>query len=146
MSNDPLFNFQDDAYYVGAWFLAGKDRDFLATIHRDANGTFQLEYRFRYYAPEDGKNDPFDGRDEKSAFHCAIADKTEDEVIAGVDQIVDGLVVNNFCGTRLPWKVKKLRHKVLGRCLGAQFKYILLRQPFVHIKPIGPSWAAKDRN
>ncbi len=137
MSDDeinPIISINDDDYYVGAWFLAGRKQDFLATLYRDATGVLQLDYRFRYYAPEDDRSDPFDGRDEKSIYSAAMPDKTEDEAIAIVDQLVDELVSKNYCGTRLPWKVQKLRHRLIVRGSGAAFKTAFLKLPFVHVK------------
>ncbi len=129
---DPIVDINDDGYYVGAWFLAGHRKDFLAVLHRDPVGTLQLDYRFRYYAPEDGRRDPFDGRDEKSIYSATVPDKTEDEAI--LDELVDGLVRENFCGTRLPWKVRKRRHRVIVRGSGKTFKQAVLSLPFVHVK------------
>ena len=133
---DPIVAVGNDGYYVGVWFLAGPKQDFMGTLYRDAMHVLQLDYRFRYYAPErdDGRRDPFDGRDEKVAYNVPMPDKTEDEAILIVDALVDKLVSEGYCGTRLPWKVQKLRHRVLVRGDGAAFKRAILGLPFVHVK------------
>ncbi len=122
------------------WFLAGPGQDFMATLYRDAMKTLQLDYRYRYHAPKhaDGRRDPFDGRDDKSAYSAAMPDKTEDEAIAIVDGMLDELVAGNYCGTRLPWKVQKLRRRVLVRGDGTAFRQALLSLPFVHVKVLKP--------
>jgi len=135
---NPITVVGDDGYYVGAWFLVGRQQDFMATCYRDAMGVLQLDYRYRYHAPprEDGRHDPFDGRDDKSVYGAAMPGKTEEEAIVIVDEMLDALVNEGYCGTRLPWKVKKLRHRLIVRGSGAEFKRALLKLPFVHVKTL----------
>ncbi len=128
-----------DAYYVGIWFLGsdGEGRDWLGVLHRDLEKKcLRLDYRFRYYAdPDETKGfNPFDADDQKSNWSALIpADKTEDEAIEIVDGIIDTLVGQGFCGTKLPWKVRGMRHKNLVRGDGKRFKDMLMSLPYVHI-------------
>jgi hypothetical protein len=131
---DPLMHVTTDGYYVGLWFLAGPERDWLCLVSRDKeDGQFRIDYRFRYYAdPKD--EDPFSGRDQKNAYSAKSPGKTEDELIAIVDAIADKLVANNFSGTRLPWKVRKRRYRYLVRGDGHAVVRVLASAPFAHFK------------
>jgi hypothetical protein len=142
---DPITVVDDDGYYVGIWFLVGRKQDFMATLYRDAAGTLQLDHRFRYYAPGNS-SDPFDGRDLKSIYSAAMPDKTEDEAIAIVDKMLDTLVKEGYCGTRLPWKLPKLRHRILVRGNGEAFKRAILKLPFVHLKIADGAHTKKGTN
>lgn len=132
---DPLVNVTENGYYVGLWFLAGPERDWLCLVSRDDDGQFRIDYRFRYYADPKDK-DPFSGRDQKNAYNAKCAGKVEDELIAIVDAIADKLVNNNFCGTRLPWKVREMRYRYLVRGDGHALVRALASAPFAHLKRV----------
>jgi hypothetical protein len=134
-AENPIFDIQDDGYYVGIWFLAGREQDWLAMLYKNpGDAGLQLTYRFRYY--RDNKVFFDETEDEKSTYRAACEGKTEDESIASVDKAAQELIDKGYLGTRLPWAVKKRYTRRLTRCDGKVFKHILLTLPFVHAKAL----------
>ncbi len=128
----PMVNITDKGYYVAVWFLAGKECDWLCVLHRETkDGVLKLDYRFRYYA-EGHSQDPFDGRDQKNFYAASIEGKTEDEAIQVLDGMVNVLVRGGFLGTRLPWKVRDRKHRLIIRGDKHAFIRAMARMPFVH--------------
>ncbi len=132
----PILEIRKDGYYVGIWFLSGPGRDWMGVVDKDpATGNLRLTSRFRYYADRDEKKgfNPFDRDDIKNGLSADFKDKGEDEAIQIVDGVVDELVKNGWCGTRLPWKVREHRHKNLIRGDGDKFRRVLVTLPYTHI-------------
>lgn len=79
-------------------FLSGKlhEADWLCAAFRDGpQGDWKIRYRFRYYHPE--SRHPFDDMDERSRTDIVAAAKlTEDEVVADVRQLAEGLRDHGF--------------------------------------------------
>lgn len=134
-----MIDIDEDTYYVGIWFLASKlGQDMMAIVFRKAGEDhFRLSYRFRYYADPEEKHgfDPFDDKDTKRFYNATCPpEETEDHVIMVVDEMLDELVENNWCGTRLPWKVRTYRHKNLCRGNGKAFGELLASLPYTHFR------------
>jgi hypothetical protein len=141
----PIVDLREDGYYVGAWFLAGPQRDWLGVLRHDDGGTLRLDFRYRYYGDPTSR-DPFDGTDDKSVYTASYADKTEEEAIKITDALVAELVRNGWCGTRLPWKVQKLRHRMIVRGDGRAFMRAMASAPFAHFKIAEPQRQKKEGN
>ena len=142
-----MISIDEHTYYLGIWFLASKEgRDMMALAYRkQGEDFFRVSYRFRYYAdPEerDGFN-PFDDRDEKRFYEATCSpEQTEERVIEVVDGMLDELVKNGWCGTKLAWKVRELRHKNLCRGDGDAFQKLLFSLPYTHMRKPTPEEAA----
>jgi hypothetical protein len=133
--DNPIFDIQDEGYYVGLWFLAGRQQDWLALLYKNpGDSDFRLTYRFRYY--RDNKVFFDETEDEKRDYSATCDGKTEAESIAIVDGVVQGLINEGYLGTRLPWAIKKRYTRRLIRDDGHTFKRILLTLPFVHAKEL----------
>jgi hypothetical protein len=141
----PIVDLRDDGYYVGAWFLAGPERDWFGVLQRDDVGTLRLDFRYRYYGDSTSR-DPFDGKDDKSVYTASYAGKTEEEAIKITDALVAELVRNGWCGTRLPWKVQKLRYRMIVRGDGRTFAKAMAAAPFTHYKRAEPQRKNKEDN
>lgn len=134
---EPLFVMSEDKYYVGIWFLASAEgRDWMAVVYKVPDEPhFRLFSRFRYYADPDEKAgfDPFDGKDTKRVLESVFENKTEDESIAVVDGLMNELVKAGWCGSRLPWAVRKYRHKNLVRGDYDKMRHVMMGLPYVHM-------------
>lgn len=143
---EPIFEIVDGVYYVAIWHVEGKGKDWLALLQRrpDSNELY-LGYRFRYYASPD---DAWDEHDVKNVYRAAFDHKTEDEAIAIVDGLIrDTLVKTGFCGTRLPWKTRRMVHKRVIKAIGAgpAFKAVM-SMPNMNVRKLTPAeTAAADR-
>src|SRR6266571_1366981 len=79
---------KEGRYFIGIWFLAGDEVDWMATAYRDLAdevGKWSVRHRFRYYSK--WSNDPWDGRDRKSAYHMTINGVEEREVKEKIDKL-----------------------------------------------------------
>lgn len=144
-TDSAIVDLREDGYYVGAWFLAGPERDWLGVLHRGTDGILVLDFRYRYYGDPTSR-DPFDGKDDKSVYTASYAGKTEEEAIAITDGLVDELIRNGWCGTRLPWRVRKLRHRLIVRGDGRAFMRATASAPFAHFKSVETPRAKKESN
>jgi hypothetical protein len=131
---NPIFDLVEGGYYVGAWFLVGREQDFLGLVFRDPGATsLQFRYRFRYYADDKVHFDETD--DVKNVYNCDLAGKTEDEVIAIVDGLASDLIARGYLGTRLPWLVKKRYVRMIVRGDHRAMTKALVAMPFTHTRP-----------
>ncbi len=129
---NPIFHVVDDGYYVGVWYLAGREQDWLAMLYQNPDDTtLRLTHRFRYYK-DDKLFDETD--DEKSIYNAAIEGKTEDEAVAIVDALAQKLIAEGYLGTRLPWALKKRYTRRIVKCDGRAFGRVLQKLPFTHQK------------
>lgn len=132
---NPIFDVVEGGYYVGAWFLAGREQDFLGLVFRDPGGTcLQFRYRFRYYADDKVHFDESD--DVKNVYDCDLSGKTEDEAIAIVDGLARELIEKGYLGTKLSWLVKKRYVRTIVRGDHRAMIRALQAMPFTHARPI----------
>src|SRR4029077_16949140 len=81
---EPLFSLAEDAYVVCAWWLHGREQDFMAVLQRPTDAAdLRIDYRFRYYVDDK----VFDSDDIKSAYSCDLTGRTEVESLAIVDEM-----------------------------------------------------------
>lgn len=132
-----MIDVDEDSYYLGAWFLSGKERDWLCVIYRVAGAAeFTIQHRFRYYVDDKAH----DSDDIKNWYDGSLpVDFSEDKIIGIIDGMVDRMVAKNFCGTRLPWKIAKRKWRYIARCDGKTFARAYLKAPFVHAKKATPA-------
>jgi hypothetical protein len=90
--------FRDGRYCLAVFFIYGKEhRDWMASIWRDEEGPWCIEYRFRYYAEDDGKRDSFDGRDRKSWYDLKVPrEEPEAELIRKITLVAEELVRGGY--------------------------------------------------
>lgn len=130
----PIFELVEGGYYVGAWYLAGREQDFLGMVFRNpGDDGLQFRYRFRYYV--DDKTD-FDSDDIKNVYDAGLSHKSEDEAIAIVDGMARILIEKGYLGTRLPWLVKKRYQRMIVRGDHQAMADAMFRMPFTHAKRI----------
>ena len=134
---NPIFEIVEGGYYVGAWYLSGREQDFLGLVFQNPGDEhLQFRYRFRYYV--DDKTD-FESDDIKNVYDCNLAGKSEDEAIAIVDGLAKSLIEKNYLGSRLPWLVKKRYvRKIVRGDHDAMFEAIV-DMPFTHTRQIKPT-------
>lgn len=137
---DPMVSIVEDGYYVGAWFLSGPGQDWFGVLFRNPEGVWQLNYRMRYYADPDQLDgfDPFDERDVKNNYSVVLRGKSEDEAIDLTDGVVKTLIGGGWCGTKLPWKVREHRHRLIVRGDGKKFLNAIMAAPFTHFSKVNP--------
>jgi hypothetical protein len=129
----PIFDIVEGGYYVGFWYLAGRKQDFLGMLFRNPGDTsLQFRYRFRYY--EDDKIFFDETDDVKNTYHVDFTDKTEDESIAAIDDIVRDLIHKGYVGSRLPWLVNKRSWRRIVRGDNRVMIKALQAMPFAHFK------------
>ena len=82
----------------GIWYCQTipSEQDFLMTLNRLKEGHYELIYRFRYY----NSDDPFDEKDRKSWYRAEVAAKCEEEIISGIETLLESLaaVADNETG------------------------------------------------
>jgi hypothetical protein len=131
----PIFDIVVGGHYVGLWFLAGRDQDFLALVFKPPNDPdLQLRYRFRYY--KDDKIFFDETTDEKSTWNASLTNRTDDEAITIVDGMAEGMIAKGYLGSRLPWLVKKRYTRKITKCGSEAFMRVLMTLPFVHAKAL----------
>jgi len=83
-----MVEFKPTNYFIGFWFVGGKDQDWFACVYRETGQSdWHLVHRFRYHS--DASTDPFDDKDKKS-YHAATLDgkaKDEKQIIQDVDKV-----------------------------------------------------------
>ena len=73
-----MIEFKANTYYLGFWFVGGKDTDWLGCAWRDKDSPkWVFRARFRYHSP--ASESPFDDKDTKSLMNCEIDGKTRSE-------------------------------------------------------------------
>lgn len=131
---EPIFDIVEGGYYVGFWFLAGRDQDFLALVFRNpGDNGLRLRYRFRYYKDDKVHFDETD--DEKSVYDVDFSQKSEDEAISITDGLAQELIGKGYLDTKLPWLVKKRYTRKILRSGPDVAVEALFKMPFVHAKP-----------
>jgi hypothetical protein len=140
----PIFDLVEGGYYIAIWYLAGVEQDWLAMLYREpGKEKLTLKVRFRYY--RDDKIFYDETADEKSAYGFTT-DKPEDQVIADVDEVAKKMIARNYCGTKLPWKVRDRYTRRVTKCGPEEFARLLLSMPFTHWKraDLPPTGAKKS--
>lgn len=133
---DPIFTVTDGGYYVGVWCLFGRDRDVMAMVFRNPGDTcLKLTYRFRYY--KDDKVNFDETADQKSVYGAAMDGKTDDEAIEIVDGMMQLMINDGFCGTKLPWLVKKHYFRRIVRGDNKAMIDVILKMPNMHARTFG---------
>lgn len=133
---DPIFTVTDGGYYVGVWCLFGHKQDVMAMVYRNpGDDCLQLTYRFRYY--NDDKVNFEETTDRKSAYSASFEGKTEEEAIDIVDGMMRELIERGFCGSKLPWLVKKRYHRRIVRGDNKAMIDVILKMPNMHSRMFG---------
>jgi hypothetical protein len=131
----PIFDIVEGGYYVGAWYLAGREQDFLGMVFRNPGETsLQFRYRFRYYLDDKVHFD--ETEDVKNVYDCDLTGKNEDESIAIVDSLARDLIEKGYLGSRLSWLVKKRYVRRIVRGDHRAMAKALRAMPFTHAKPL----------
>ena len=131
----PIFDIIEGGYYVGLWYFAGREQDFLALVFQNpGDAHLQFRYRFRYYKDDKVHFDETD--DEKSVYDADFAGKSEDEAIEIVDGLARELIEKGYLGTRLPWLVKKRYVRRIVRGDHRAATDALGSMPFTHKRPL----------
>jgi len=124
-----VLGLRDGRYFAIVLFCHGdKDRDWLASVWRDGEGPWHIDYRFRYYATCD-KGDAFSGKDEKSEYSAtARPGMTETEVCTSVRLMGEMLVRTGFND-----KIDVVETKSDDP---AKVFELLQGRPWFHVKPV----------
>ena len=129
----PIFEVVEGGYYVGVWYLAGREQDFLAMLFKNpGDACLQLRYRYRYYADDKVHFDETD--DAKSVYDASLEGKSEEEAIKVVDGLADKMIASGYLGTRLPWLVAKRRVRRIVRGDHVAMAGVIASMPFTHKK------------
>lgn len=130
---DPIFEIVDGGYYVGAWYLSGREQDFLGLVFKNPRDPgLRLRYRFRYYVDDKVHFDESD--DVKNVYDCDLSHKSEDEAIEIADGLARELIEKGYLGTKLPWLVKKRYARTIVRGDHHAMTKAMLAMPFTHAK------------
>lgn len=78
-----------DENTLGVWYCLTipHKQDFLLTLNRVGEKSYEITYRFRYY----NSDDPFDEKDEKSWASAKTENQSEEQVIASVHGVLEAL-------------------------------------------------------
>lgn len=120
-----MIEFKEGNFYLGIWFVGGKDTDWLGCVWREKDSPdWIFRARFRYH--NSASRDPFDGMDKKSftSWNVDGAKKSEDQIKKDIDLIA------SLIGLRLGVKPEYVEIK--GDHDKALFK--LAMQPWAHIE------------
>lgn len=133
---DPIFSVVEGGYYVGVWCLFGNDRDLMAMVYRNPGDTcLKLTYRFRYYKDDEVNFE--DTADRKSVYGAAMEGKTDEEAIEIVDGLMREVIASGYCGSRLPWLVKKRYHRRIVRGDNKAMIDVIMKMPNMHARTFG---------
>jgi hypothetical protein len=83
-----MIEFKDGSYYLGVWFVGGKDTDWMGCAWREEGSpNWIFRARFRYHNPE--SRNPFDAMDRKSFTSWQVdgRKKSEAEIERDVTKI-----------------------------------------------------------
>lgn len=83
-------NSADPKYYYGIWFIGDGRSDWMASLFKN-DGRWVLEYRFRYYDPNDPNNDAHSGKDKKSWCRAEgkdDSDETAEKLADGINKVL----------------------------------------------------------
>ena len=120
-----MIEFKPGSYYLGIWFVGGKDTDWLACAWREKGSPqWIFRSRFRYHSPQ-SKN-PFDDKDKKSFsnFEIDANQKTEAMIEEDVGKIASIIALR----LGVPTEFVEVRGD-MDRAL-----YRLALQPWAHIQ------------
>lgn len=127
--------FTPDKYMLGFWFVAWEDKDWMLQICCGADGTWEGEYRFRYY--DEKSENPFDQKDRKSFYKLSIpGSEPADNVISvarGMRDVIAKSSVDIL--NKPPIEVDELLIAARGNV--AIDKMIAAAKPWMHIKKVG---------
>lgn len=130
---NPIFALVEGGYYVGAWYLAGREQDFLGIVFKNpGDPCLQFRYRFRYYVDDKIHFDESD--DVKNVYDCDLTGKAENEAIEIVDHLAKKLIEEGYLGTRLPWLVRKRYARMIVRGDHVAMTKAMLAMSFTHAK------------
>ena len=126
-----MVEFKEGRWFLGIWFLAYDGWDSMMSVHTDdyhpGSCEWEMDYRTRYYDPDDPDNDPFSGKDKKSGYRLSRKG-TEEEVVASVETVIGKL-------TEFNEPIKKFFCPLYSsnplECLE-----LLKKQPWVHMKEV----------
>ena len=120
-----MVEFKQTNYFIGFWFVGGKDQDWFACVFREQGQTdWRLVHRFRYH--NDASTDPFDNKDKKSFYDASLDGKAKNE-----NQIIEDVnKVAKLIGMRFETKPEFV--DVRGDGDRALFR--LAMQPWAHVK------------
>ena len=65
-------------FYHGIWFVGNATGDWMGSVYKE-DGKWMLEYRFRYYYPNDPGNDAFSVQDKKNWYKFGTKDDSEED-------------------------------------------------------------------
>jgi len=112
-----------DESMVGIWFVTIPNGNMLAALHRVAERTYKLTYRFRYYKDDRA----FDSADEKNWYSGTLSNADESYITDRISKAMATLRVS----TRGEY------HELLrGTKTFEEFKAEFFKLPFVHIKEV----------
>lgn len=132
---NPIFDVVEGGYYVGLWYLAGREQDFLGLVFRNPSDTsLQFRYRFRYYVDQKVHFD--ETEDIKRTYDADLVGKSDDESIAIVDDIARDLIAKGYLGSRLSWIVRKRYVREIVRGDHHAMAKVIRDMPFTHARPI----------
>lgn len=120
-----MIEFKPNTYYLGFWFVGGKDTDWLGCAWKDNDSPkWVFRSRFRHHNPD--SKDPFDDKDEKSFMNFEIdgAQKSEQQIEQDINLIA------KLVGLRLAVEPEFV--DVRGDTDRALFR--LAMQPWAHIR------------
>jgi len=114
-----MIEFTENTYCLGIWYLQDETRDWLAAVTRE--GEFVARYRFRYYRDDKA----WDSDDVKNWWEARCPGKTEDQIIAMIDDVAAALRRQGF-STSEPWRriVRGNSEAVLEALKQAPFSHI----------------------
>lgn len=118
-----------ETYIDTVFFVGGTDRDWMATLYKQGDGSWEIEARARLYDQDaDGNTgEAFDGKDKKKFTHLAAKDGSDESRIEGLE------------GCR---KVAQMVSAKLGAVVSevpikggmADFIKIVTAQPWAHVR------------
>jgi hypothetical protein len=123
-----MIEFKDGNYYLGVWFVGGKDTDWMGCAwHEKDNPNWIFRARFRYHNPE--SKSPFDNKDRKSFMNFGVdgSKKSEEQIIKDVGMIA------RLVGLRLGVEPEFV--EIRGDKDKALFN--LAMQPWAHVRMLG---------
>jgi hypothetical protein len=132
---NPIFDIIEGGYYVGVWYLAGREQCFLGMVFKNPGDTsLQFRYRFRYYRDQKVHFD--ETADIKNTYAADLTGKSDDESIAIVDNLTRDMIDKGYLGSRLSWLVKKRYVRNIVRGDHHAMAKAIKAMPFTHARPI----------
>lgn len=120
-----MVEFKNTNYFIGFWFVGGKDQDWLACVYREQGQTnWHLVHRFRYH--NSASTDPFDNKDKKNFYEMGVDGNQKDE-----KQIIEDM---NKLAAVVGLKMEVEPEFVEVRGDGDRALFRLAMQPWSHVK------------